>query len=297
MLRLAGPRVLFFLVAGAAGTLPTVAQPVILHVRDCDVRPGRLAVLVVEACQPRPISQGQLCLIVPGVGRVKRAMVTSELGDANAAVSQTGPDTIDVTFDSPSGTVNTTKGPVFVIAFRLDPAIGPGFDVSAEIELAGSLMLDAAGEPVPIEATPGRLRMKSESDPFVLYAFSDYGVVDGAAYVMAATRERRRVADMTVDFEYDADEFPIVREIHVFPDAADLVADVDASEPGHVVVRLRSDSSRLNDLPGSLCWVELARDGTSDRDESEVELPKDECAVRLADGSRVPIETLDCELR
>lgn len=282
----------------AAPTLPSAAQTVPLHVRDCDVAPGGLAVIVVEVCQPRPISQGQICLVTPGLDRLKRVKVESTRSDAVASAEIAGADEIAITFFSPSASINEEKGPLAIIAFRLDPSLPPGYETLVTVDLAGTTILDAAGMDVPTAPTPGRLRIRQPNDPFVIYPFSDYGLVGDSAIVEVATRERQRVRQMIIDFEYETDFFGSVRDVHFFPKAADLVTSVDLSEPGHVKVRMRSDSTRLNDVPGSLFWVELVRraDGSEEAD-GEIDLPEDECAVRLADGEAIPIETLEYEIR
>jgi hypothetical protein len=296
------PNVAVNSVAGAllllSSLAPTVsAQTVPLHVRDCEVTRGGLAVLVIEVCQPRPISQGQICVIVPGIDRVRRARVLSTRNDATATVTLAAPNELLLTFASASGSINETKGALAVIAFRLDPTIGAGYEALVNIDLAGTEILDAAGAPVPTAPTSGRLRVKDPADPFVLYAFSDYGLVGDSAIVEVATRERLRVRHMTIDFEYDTEFFDSVLDVHIFPDAADLVSSVDTSEPGLVRVRLRSDSGRLNDVPGSLFWVELGRDSSAEETDTEIELPTEDCAVRLADGTALPLRTIEYEIR
>jgi hypothetical protein len=274
-----------------------LGQTVPLHVRDCEVTPGGLAVLVLAVCKPRPISQGQICIILPGVDRVHRAKVMSTRGDATATVAIAAPNEILLTFESASGTINETTGPLAIIAFRLDPSIAAGYEALVNVHLAGTEIFDPEGAPVPTAPTPGWLRVKDPSDPFVLYAFSDHGLVGGSAIVQVATRERLRVRHMTIDFEYDAEFFPVVRDVHVFPKVRDLVSAVDASVPGRVRVFLRSDSGRLNNVPGSLFWVELSRDSGSTEDDTEVGIEDETTVVSRTDGSRVPIETLDYKIR
>lgn len=91
--------------------------------------------------------------------------VLSALGDAvSESFFDTGSQTADLGFRSPSASINEADGPLAVFYFRLDDDLKPDQEFLLVIDPKDTYIVDALGNPVPLELKPGRLRIKQRSD-------------------------------------------------------------------------------------------------------------------------------------
>lgn len=87
--------------------------------------------------------------------------VLSALGDAVSSSSfDTGTQTADVDFHSPSATINEADGPLAIFYFRLDDDLKSDQEFLLEIDPGATYIVDAFGNQVRLELKPGRLRIE-----------------------------------------------------------------------------------------------------------------------------------------
>ena len=159
-----------------------------LRVDDVDALPGERVQLEIRTYSPRPVGQGQICLSsrraarraesAPGVASaasVDHSPFAALLGgrvfsDADDAVfdirtvERGGQTLLVVDFQSPSGTINATDGPMVILDLELrsDLALGDEFEVF--VDLADTIVLDPAAARLDVRTEPGRLRIRPDDD-------------------------------------------------------------------------------------------------------------------------------------
>ena len=181
MLAAAGLGVL--LLAAPIAARQPAAPLITLHVDEAEASPGADVSIFLRTYAPRPLGQGQLCIVVkrPSTRRAARALtqgnravgtetpfvqllggeVFSDLGDAVAdfllAEHPEGQE-LRIDFASPSVTINTSDlGPLARLDFRLSEALEIGDTFVLELDLANSIALDRDGLQVPLGSAPGHL--------------------------------------------------------------------------------------------------------------------------------------------
>jgi hypothetical protein len=248
------------LLAAPSAARQPAAPLVTLHVDEAEAPPGADVSIFLRTYAPRPLGQGQLCIVVkrPATRRTARALapgaspeadtasaidraaatetpfvellggeVFSDLGDAVAdfllADHPEGQE-LRIDFASPSVTVNTSDlGPLARLDFRLSPAVEIGDTFVLELDLAHSLALDRDGLPVPLGSAPGHL--------FIV----EPGTRAGAGLLRFAQRtfvstESARFAVVTVERVRGSDG-EVGVEVHTAPGTATAGLDHDdASE-------------------------------------------------------------------
>jgi hypothetical protein len=157
----------------------------VLRVNPAVGVPGGIVAVVVRTYAPRPVRQGQILVRV--VRRPKpaklgltveeltqpvrpfmtlvSAVVYSQRNDSSSQAALLGqPDSqaATVTFQSPSGSINASDGPLAVFRFRLDPSLQPGqtFDLSIDPALTG--LTDERGRPITVAPRSGVLTVKAK---------------------------------------------------------------------------------------------------------------------------------------
>src|SRR5436309_2448258 len=194
--------VLMLLLAGAAlAKIPVDDggggdKSLVLRVNPAIGAPGGTIAVVLRTYAPRPVRQGQIVVRVArrpkpakGLGltledlaapvRPLTFLSATVYSPKNDALTQgllnglADSQLAKVTFQSPSGSVNSADGPLAVFLFRLDPSVKPGdaFDLTLDPVQTG--LTDAAGKPVTLAPRSDVLTVRSPKDPFKLEADGD----------------------------------------------------------------------------------------------------------------------------
>lgn len=256
---------------------PLLAQePLTLRLSDTEVRPGALAAVVIRTYAPRGVGQGQLCMraIEPpaapfgdktaaeGLGHpftaLEDVVVFSGAGDAVSAnhfdpLSQTAV----LSFESLSGTINSTDGPLAVLFFRLDAGVAPGSLFDLRIDPGDTFMIDDEGQTVPLEIRSGELEVLAPGAPFSLGAEGDRAAPGGIAHVGVASAEHLLLGSGVVTFVYEPTIAGGPVTVTLDPRHGASVASVDSSIPGRVTVSFDSPDGSLNTVPGTFVSILL----------------------------------------
>lgn len=244
-------------------------EPLTLRLNDAVGRPGGRAALVFRTYAPRPAGQGQICGAIPfgpiaGEGQPLRALLRTEvltpLDDAvlrGRLISQPGQQSLMTSFHSPSRTINSVDGPLAVFFVRIDPNAAPGTFLNLSIDPADTFLLDAEGQPIPIEPVSGELRIISVADPTPIAAEGDKVAPGEIALLSFQTFEPARLSAGQVAIEYDPSVVvgsPVVR---MNPSYGNADFTVDDLTPGLVVVNFSSPDRSLNRIPGDLVEIDV----------------------------------------
>ena len=252
-----------------------------LRVNDAIAAPGGTVAVVLRTYAPRPVRQGQIHVKIRRPTRPRNAKlgitfedvtqpvrpltlisatVYSQRGDSVTQSALTGqPDsqTATVRFESPSGTVNASDGPLAVLRFRLDPSVKPGQRFDLQIDPAVTSLVDAQGRPVTLEPRAATLTVRAPKAPFQIEAEGDDAEPGEMAELGVQTSEPFPVSGGRVTLRYDqklAGGAPVVR---MDPRYGRSTFTVDLSKPGVLVVNFTSPDSTLNTVPGTIVAVDL----------------------------------------
>jgi hypothetical protein len=251
-----------------------------LRVNDAIGKPGGTVAVVLRTYAPRPVRQGQVLLRVRRRPPAQRAALTlealtqplramssllsatvySQRGDAanQAALNgQADGQTVSLSFLSPSGTVNSTDGPLAVLRFKLDPSVAPGQQFDLTLDPAVTSLLDGQGHPVTLDPRGAVLTVRAANAPFALEAEGDKVEPGETAELGVNTYEPFPVSSGQVALRYDrrlAAGPPVVR---MDPRYGRATFSVDHSTPGLLVVRFQSPDKSLNTVPGTIVAVDL----------------------------------------
>jgi hypothetical protein len=265
-----------------------------LRVNDAIAKPGGVVAVVLRTYAPRPVRQGQVIVRVKkrprGRGAAAAAALTPFCAAANAPVAaltgavvySTRRDSVSrasllsaadaqmvmVQFESPSGTVNASDGPLAVLRMRLGADVQPGEVLDLQVDLPQSFLTDAQGRRVVLEPRDATLTVRAPNAPFQVEAEGDEVEPGETAELGFQTFEPFAVASGQVALRYPprlAAGPPVVR---MDPRYGKATFTVDTSTPGLVVVSFRSPDRSLNSVPGTIVAIDLptvagARPGTS----------------------------------
>ena len=250
-----------------------------LRVNDAIGVPGGTVAVVLRTYAPRPVRQGQIHVKIRRPVRAKAlgltveeltqpvrpltlisATVYSQQGDSVSQAALTGqPDsqTATVRFESPSGSVNASDGPMAVFRFRLDPSVKPGQRFELQVDPAQTSLVDQQGRQVTLEPRPAFLTVRAPKAPFLIEAEGDDAEPGEMAELGVQTLEPFPVSGGRVTLRYDqtlAGGAPVVR---MDPRYGRSSFTVDRSKPGVLVVNFTSPDSTLNTVPGTIVAVDL----------------------------------------
>lgn len=252
-----------------------------LRVNDAIGVPGGTVAVVLRTYAPRPVRQGQIHVKIRRPARPRNAKlglaleeltqpvrpltmisatVYSQNGDSVSQSALTGqPDsqTATIRFESPSGGVNTSDGPMAVFRFRLDRSVKPGQRFELQIDPARTNLVDAQGRPVTIEPRPAFLTVRAPKSPFLLEAEGDDVEPGEVAELGVQTFEPFPVSGGRITLRYAqtlAGGQPVVR---MDPRYGRSTFTVDRSKPGVLVVNFTSRDSTLNTVPGTFVAIDM----------------------------------------
>ena len=143
---------------GGAVTLDVGLDPT-LTLRINDERhlvPGSTALVEVRTYNPKPISDGQICL------RFESSVFTSVSsvsvrGDSDVAFTAQSilPGVLLVQFSSPSASINRVDGPLLQIEMMLADDLPPGFMTTVDVDTTASTLIDHNGMVLTLQGRSG----------------------------------------------------------------------------------------------------------------------------------------------
>jgi hypothetical protein len=265
-----------------------------LRVNDAIAMPGGTVAVVLRTYAPRPVRQGQVCVRVKKrprgrgtaaaaaltpfgvaagapVASLTGAVVYSTRGDSvsrASLLSAADAQMVMVQFESPSGTVNASDGPLAVLRLRLGTDVQPGDVLDLQVDLPQSFLTDAQGRPVVLAPRDATLTVRAANAPFQVEAEGDEVEPGETAELGFQTFEPFAVSSGQIALRYAprlAAGKPVVR---MDPRYGKAIFTVDTSTPGLLVVTFRSPDRTLNTVPGTIVAISLptapgARIGTS----------------------------------
>jgi hypothetical protein len=286
--------------------------------------PGGVAEVVLRTYAPRSIQQGQILISVVStpppvarrgpVPRVSRrgqplgakstatipplvlegVTVFSVLDDCKVTKAVLNGQTAQVSFQSPSGSVNAADGPMIVLRFRIDPSVVPGTLFDLSLDPAQTRLTDALGTPVTVSPQSGTLTVRAPGDPFLVQAGDSKVPAGGAAEVGVNTFEPFPVSGGRFTLTWDpriASGPPAVR---LDPRYGQATYTVDDSQPGRLVVDFESPDASFNSIPGTVVAVSLPVDpGALTGDATPFALDPLDSWLLDAQGNPIPVTLED----
>ncbi len=163
-----------------------------------------------------------------------------------------------MSFQSPSGAINSADGPLAVFRFQLDPAVAPGDVFDLSLDPLQTNLKDPAGRPITVTPRSNVLTVRAPADPFLLQA-ADAVVSPGVVTpeLGIVTFEPFAVSAGHLTLTWDprlADGPPTVK---LDPRYGQAVYSTDAAQPGRLVVDFVSPDSSFNSVPGTIVAVSL----------------------------------------
>jgi len=187
-------------------------------------------------------------------------VVYSTEGDSVSRAVLTGlPDsqTAQVTFQSPSASINAADGPLAVFFFQLDPSVRPGDTFDLTIDPIPTALTDSAGQPVTLAPRGGVLTVRAAAAAYKVEA--DGGRVQPGALAELAvnTFEPFAVSSGRVTLTWDPRLAGGAPTVKIDPRYGRVVYTADASRPGRLVVDFKSPDGSFNTVPGTIVDVSL----------------------------------------
>jgi hypothetical protein len=251
----------------------------VLRVNPAIGVPGGIVAVVLRTYAPRPIRQGQISVRVVRRSRPAKLALTLEdltapirpltlisavvYSPQNDALAQgllnglTDGQLAKVTFQSPSGSVNSADGPLAVFRFRLDPSVKPGdiFDLSLDpVQIA---LADPAGQPITIAPRSDVLTVRAPADPFRLEADGDKVQPGAVAELGVNTFEPFLVSGGRVTLTWNPAVAGGAPSVKLDPRYGKSTFTVDTSKPGRLVVDFKSPDSSFNTVPGTIVAITM----------------------------------------
>jgi hypothetical protein len=292
---------------------PLAAQePLTLSINDAEAHPGRILALVLRTYASRQLGQGQVGaratagLLGRSLGEGAEmagaellanplaAIVFSDQDDAvsrfRVDTSGTGPD-LNLTFRSPTASVNQSDGPLAVLYFRMPIDAVPGDQIDVIVDPLESFLFDHLGDPVPVAGAAGRVRVLGPADRFGVSGDGEDTVPGQPAVLSLQTSEVKRLSAGQAAFRYQPSLFTGPPVVDIDSRYGNATWTVDDSTSGLVVVSFESADHSLNFVPGDIVTVTLpTRDDIAPGTTMPVRLGRDLTFLVDERGNNVPID-------
>jgi hypothetical protein len=256
-------------------------KSLVLRVNPAIGAPGGTIAVVLRTYAPRPVRQGQIVVRVARRPKPAKAGLGLTLEDLaapvrpltflSATVYSPRNDTLSqgllngladsqlakVTFQSPSGSVNSADGPLAVFRFRLDPSVQPGdvFDLTLDPVQTG--LTDAAGKPITLAPRSDVLTVRAPAAPFKLEADGDKVQPGEVAELGVNTFEPFPVSGGRITLTWDSRLSGGAPTVKLDPRYGKSTFTVDSSRPGRLVVDFKSPDGTYNTVPGTIVAIGL----------------------------------------
>lgn len=294
------------------------ADKLTLRVNDARGGPGDLVAVVVRTYASRPIGQGQICIGARRAGRgrstanavvgeaaatgspfasLEKVEVFSARQDATFQVSFDGQEA-DVTFRSPSGSINAVDGPLAVFHFRLSNSVREGEVYEIALDVEDTFVVAGNGQRLGIEPKPGELEIREDEGGGEEEDSIEVGVTGGrvrrgkTARVKLATRDAVALSSGRIALLYDPKIVAGKPWVRIDPRYGKVTVVVVTDTPGLVLIDFQSPDRSFNGVPGDLFEVRMAISRQAPRGRTAVTV--DPGLSFLRDGSG---DSLDLEIR
>ena len=271
--RVVGIGLLVVSIAAAGGGVAVAKDELTLRVNDSISEPGGLAAIVVRTYSSRGLSSGQLemeagSVRVPtgggsGAGpfssleRVKVFARGNNVSfDASARVSGDR-QSVALQFLSDTSAVNRSDGPLVVYFLRVRDDVQAGQRFRIAIDANNTMIFDRSGAPVPIRPRAGTLTIRSVAQPFKAEAEGDKIAPGEIAELGLETFEAVAISSGSVGFRYDPAIATSRPKVKLSRKYGKRRYSVDRSEPGLVLIEIRSRNNSWNAIPGELVSIQF----------------------------------------
>lgn len=280
-----------------------------LRVNDAHAPPAGLAAVVIRTYASKPISQGQVCFFARASRSRQRLAATADGGPFTAIEgvevfarrgdglsvaamdSAAGEQMIVVEFSSASGTINQSDGPLAVVFLRVSGEVEPGERYEIEIDAANTRVVDAAGNPVPLEPRAGELRIRHPADPYQAEAEDDEIRPGRRAELGVETFEPVAMAGGRIGFTYDPAIARGRPKVKLDKKYGRRRFTADVGTPGLVLVTFRSRDASFNRVPGEIVSIRLRTSrNVAPGTRSPVAIDPSLTFFEAPDGSLLPYE-------
>ena len=305
-------------VSALASQPATAADKLTLRVNDARGGPGDLVAVVVRTYASRPIAQGQICIGARRAGRgrsiansvigeaaatgspfasLERVEVFSARQDATFQVSFDGEEA-DVTFRSPSGSINAVDGPLAVFHFRLSDSVQEGEVYELALDVEDTFVVAGSGQRLAVEPKPGELEIREDDGGGEEEDSVELGVTGGkvrrgkTARVTLATRDAVALASGRIALRYDPKIAAGKPWVRVDPRYGKATVVVVTDTPGLVIIDFQSPDRSFNRAPGDLFEVRMVISRQAPRGRSPLTVDPALSSLRDASG-----DALDLEIR
>jgi hypothetical protein len=298
----------------ALSALPGAASDKLtLRVNDARGGPGGLVAVVVRTYASRPIGQGQICIGARRSGRTRAAStagavaagspfaslekveVFSARQDASFQFAFDGEEA-ELTFRSPTGSINAADGPLAVLYFRLSKSVRTGEVYEIDLDVADSVIRAGNGQKIAIESKPGRLEIRDgdgEEDDSVELGVTGGQVRRGkTARVTLSTRDAVALSSGRIALRYDPEIASGKPWVRIDPRYGKATVLVNTDTPGVVVIDFQSPDRSFNGVPGDLFEVRMVISRQAPRGRAPVTV--DPALTFLEDAAG---DSLDLEIR
>ena len=308
------------LVLSALASQPaSAADKLALRVNDARGGPGDLVAVVVRTYASRPIGQGQICIGARRAGRnrstanatvgeaaetgtpfasLEKVEVFSARQDATFQVSFDGQDA-DVTFRSPSGSINAVDGPLAVFHFRLSNSVREGEVYEIALDAEDTFVIAGSGQRIAIEPKAGELEIREEDggggeeDDSVELGVTGGKVRRGkTARVTLATRDAVALSSGRIAVRYDPKVVTGKPWVRIDPRYGKITVVATTDTPGLVLIDFQSPDRSFNRVPGDLFEVRMVISRQAPRGRTPITVDRGLTVLRNADG-----DTLDLEIQ
>lgn len=255
-------------------------KSLVLRVNPAIGAPGGTVAVVLRTYAPRPVRQGQIVVRVSrhpkpakglgltledlaAPGRPLTFLSATVYSPRNDALTQgllnglADSQLAKVTFQSPSGSVNSADGPLAVFLFRLDPSVRPGDTFDLTLDPVQTGLTDSAGKPVTLAPRSDVLTVRAPSAPFKLEADGDKVQPGAVAELGVNTFEPFGVSGGRITLTWDPRLSGGAPTVKLDPRYGKSTFTVDGSKPGRLVVDLKSPDSSFNTIPGTIVAISL----------------------------------------
>ncbi len=162
-----------------------------------------------------------------------------------------------VTFQSPSGSVNSADGPLAVLRFKLDPAVKPGDSFDLTLDPIQTGLTDPTGQPITIAPRSDVLTVRAPSAPFKLEADGDKVEPGAVAELGVNTYEPFPVSGGRITLVWAPRISGGTPTVKLDPRYGRSTFTVDTSKPGRLVVDFKSPDGTYNTVPGTIVAIGL----------------------------------------
>lgn len=123
---------------------------------ESNLVPGSMVLVEVRTYNPKPISDGQICLRFESTAFTSVHSVTVH-GDSDVAFTAETvmPGELLVQFSSPSASINRVDGPLLEVGMKLANDLPPGFETIVDVDTAFSGLVDHSGMALTLRGKSG----------------------------------------------------------------------------------------------------------------------------------------------